>query len=173
MRGDEATHPHRRLLRLLHVRTRPQRHHLMPGLHDEFLELSETLLEELSRPLTEEERRHGWKPCTQRQWRRWVKRTRDRYQRGRIPARSAGPIDFALSMSGVLGLDSVTCKLIKFQHLLDEKIAMATGEGIEEIRDDLRELADLSEDSDSVDEIRDRIREYDEGRARRQGDVGA
>jgi hypothetical protein len=91
------------------------------------------------------------------------------YRKGQVPAHLSGPIDFALPMSGGNSLDLVSCHLINFDYLLDQKIMAATGEGLDQVRDDLEELADLSDDDpETAEEIRATIRDYDEARARRQ-----
>jgi hypothetical protein len=165
MTQREGERPRASLLRLLHHRTSPKRDRIIPAPSDEFLQLAEVLLAELSRPLTSEERSHGWSVALQRQMRRWVKTTRDRYRKGLIPAQASGPISFALPMT----LDSLSCKLIELDSLLDQKIMAATGEGADQVRDDLEELAGLSDnDPATAEEIRAAIREYDQARSQRQ-----
>ena len=170
MSGQGTAQPRRLLLKLLRGRTVRRERRVIPSPDDELIKLSEVLLAELSRPLTDEERSHGWDPQLQRRMRRWVKEVGDRYRKGMIPGHVSGPISFALPMAW----DSVKCKLVEFDYLLGERIMAATGQGIDQIRDDLEELADLSEkDPETAAEIRAAIRDYDEARARRQGGGGA
>lgn len=168
MRGRESRQSRRWLLRLLAGDPQPNMRRFIPPPDDELLQLAESLLAELSRPLTAEERSHGWNVQKQRQMRRWVKSTRDMYRKGRVPAHLSGPIDFALPMSGGNRLDLISCHLIEFDYLLDQKIMATTGEGLDQVRDDLEELAELSRDSETAAEIRTVVRDYDEARARHQ-----
>lgn len=128
---------------------------------DEVIQLCDLLIEELSRPSTEEEITHGWSSANQARWRRWVEKTRDQALRRVIPARTAAPIEDALSMTGVLGYDSRTCKLTKLEFLIDDRISRTTGEGIQQMRKDLLELADLTEEPATAARIRSSVRDVD------------
>ncbi len=100
---------------------------------DEMLVLCDELIEMLARPITEQERSHGWCKANRKQWQRWVHRTRDQCLRGVVPA-TAYNFPATLGATGVHGYDPPTVALWNLDEMLRDRIMLTTGFGLENMR---------------------------------------
>ena len=118
------------------------------------IRLCDELLVDLARPISEEEARDGWSPHARQHWSHWVRAIRDMCER-RVVLDNSGDMLTALEVTGVGGHGPLLAKLLELDMIISNQIMAVTGEGVDELIEDLEERVTMLEGEAREDVLRD------------------
>jgi hypothetical protein len=121
---------------------------------EEAIRLCDELLVDLARPISEEEAHDGWTPHARQHWAHWVRAMRDMCERRVVPDRS-GDMLTALEATGIQGWGPLGGKLVHLETIISNLTMAVTGEGVDELIEDLEERVTMLEGEAREDVLRD------------------